>query len=1385
MSCYRTHLLPFSALTAILCCLTLTGAASNASAQSELRHFAPDAAALYQQASQVAPPANSDVLVLENEQNIVFDAEGKFARTRYLLYKVLTQRGAEEWASLSYTWEPWHEQRPVLHARVITPDYAMHPLDLATVTDSPARDTEESVFSDRRVLRAPLPSIAPGSLVEEEESDSESTAFFGAGSVERFYFGFSAPLHHARLILDAPSTLPLRYHAELLPDLKPQRTEADGRLHIIFDVGPLEPFEELDPGLPSDVPAYPNITFSTASSWQAVAEQYSQIVDTQIAGDVKSLVSRLTSGKSSREEKAAALLQYVSREIRYTGVEFADAAVVPRSPTETLTRKYGDCKDKSSLLVALFRATNIPAYIALLNVGGRVDVTPDLPGMGMFDHAVVYAPGPPDLWIDATDEYARVGQLPVSDQDRLSLIARNGTNELIRTPLSSSAENALVEKREIYLAENGPARIIETSFPHGGLESWYRRSYADKQSKTVKEDLTNYAKVQYLADKVDRIDRSDPADLSKQFELVIETDKARLGSTELNVAAAAIRFDTLFGRLPSDLQQRGKEPDPKAESEPGAKPEKKRTADYQLRDAFITEWQYTIVPPVGFKPKPLPKNIKRSLGPGLFTEEFSAAEDGVVHATVRFDMVKRRLTAAEVTDLRNSVAEVREGGPVLIYFDPIGQTLLNQGKVREALQSYRDLIALHPKEGVHHLQLAMTLLQAGMGESARSEAQTAIKLEPKAALAQKTLAQVLEYDRVGRKLRPGSDFVGAEAALRAAEALDPDDNSTIGDLAILLEYDSWGARYSPSAPLKESIAEYRKLTPEKLAELGLRNNLAFTLFYAGEFSEAEKNAQSLNPPPLALIVACEAALNGSREALAEVRKRSSGDDQFKQIAKAAGDMLANVGNYSAAADLLEAGASGEKASNIAADASMFRRTQPHAQIIFPDDPVGTALRFHLLQADPNLTLEQLRSVTSRNGSVGIATTDMLERLVKQERRVLTHRARTGQSANVGLDLSVARAQPKVQGDDATGYKVTLWPSAPYKASTYIVKEDGKYRVLATTESPGYVAGIGLEVLDRLAQNNLEGARILLDWLRDDRHLTAGDDPLAGERFPRLWAKGRTPDPIVMKLAAASLLTAQKETARQGIAVLEENVSAATESDKLGAALAYLEGYGILSEIEKSLEWCLILAKQHPESTQVFLAQMYDLALLRRFDEAYQLAQDRLKRISEDRDAIRGMALVAVVQGNYSLAHTLGQKLIDQGSAETRDLNRMAWHSLFIGRVEPADVEAALKGAQLSNNNSSILHTLGCVYAELGKAKEAREVLVQAMDELNLDEPDEDYWYAFGRIAEQYGEREAALTDYARVAKPKKGVDIPDSSYLLAQIRLKALGAAPTPPASKK
>jgi len=108
-------------------------------------------------------------------------------------------------------------------------------------------------------------------------------------------------------------------------------------------------------------------------------------------------------------------------------------------------------------------------------------------------------------------------------------------------------------------------------------------------------------------------------------------------------------------------------------------------------------------------------------------------------------------------------------------------------------------------------------------------------------------------------------------------------------------------------------------------------------------------------------------------------------------------------------------------------------------------------------------------------------------------------------------------------------------------------------------------------------------------------------------------------------------------------------------------------------------------------------------------------------------------------------------------------------------VQDRDISNAIKSTQLAKDNPHILHTLGCLYAETGKTTDGRELLLRAMDDLNLDEPNDDFWYAFGRIAEQYGERDIAIADYQKLQKPKYALEIPTSSYTLAQMRLKALG----------
>jgi tetratricopeptide (TPR) repeat protein len=246
---------------------------------------------------------------------------------------------------------------------------------------------------------------------------------------------------------------------------------------------------------------------------------------------------------------------------------------------------------------------------------------------------------------------------------------------------------------------------------------------------------------------------------------------------------------------------------------------------------------------------------------------------------------------------------------------------------------------------------------------------------------------------------------------------------------------------------------------------------------------------------------------------------------------------------------------------------------------------------------------------------------------------------------------------------------------------------------------------------------------------------------------------------------------------QGVALLEEaRKEAAGEREKTNILLALTAGYSLQNNFNKLLEVSSALLKQEPESKLAFIVNAEALLGLGRYDEALGLADQRLKLLDGDTDALQMKMRTEADRGNFAAARGWAQKLVDQGKENASLLNSVAWFALFTGKVEQADITTAIKATQLARDNPAILHTLACLYAETGKAKEARDLLLRAMDDLNLDKPDDDYWYAFGRIAEQFGEREIAIADYRKLEKPKEPLAVPTSSYRLAQTRLKTLGA---------
>ena len=79
-----------------------------------------------------------------------------------------------------------------------------------------------------------------------------------------------------------------------------------------------------------------------------------------------------------------------------------------------------------------------------------------------------------------------------------------------------------------------------------------------------------------------------------------------------------------------------------------------------------------------------------------------------------------------------------------------------------------------------------------------------MKLEPKSALAEKALAQILKHDLVGREPAPGQRSEGRGGSVSRGGDARSRRQLIRGDLAILLEYDAVGRRYGRQARLKDA-----------------------------------------------------------------------------------------------------------------------------------------------------------------------------------------------------------------------------------------------------------------------------------------------------------------------------------------------------------------------------------------------------------------------------------------------------------------------------------------------------------------------------------------------------------------------------------------------------
>lgn len=226
--------------------------------------------------------------------------------------------------------------------------------------------------------------------------------------------------------------------------------EQPGRLRVM---GEGLPAVEPPPLAPGDAASSPVLRYGWdgVGTWDAVALWYQELLEGLGGGtspEVAAQARRLTEGLGTPRQRLDALLSHASRKVRYVAVEMGIGGFVPSPPPETLGRGWGDCKDKSMLLVEMLEVAGIEAYPALVlsDRGERIDR--ESPSPSQFNHAIVAVPlegqelevAETDpvaggfLFLDPTDEDGTSHWLspPVQDQD--ALVVAGDRSALVRTP---------------------------------------------------------------------------------------------------------------------------------------------------------------------------------------------------------------------------------------------------------------------------------------------------------------------------------------------------------------------------------------------------------------------------------------------------------------------------------------------------------------------------------------------------------------------------------------------------------------------------------------------------------------------------------------------------------------------------------------------------------------------------------------------------------------------------------------------------------------------------------------------------------------------------------------------------------------------------------------
>lgn len=380
-------------------------------------------------------PAVGDAAVRAHaiDHQVRFDADGVHSYT-FQRFEPLTRQGLSGVGTITLVWSPSSETVEVHALRIIRGDQVIDVLASQEFETLRRESNLESAMLDGRLTATLQPrDLRVGDILELAFTVHDSLGVL-APHLESFGGSMSTEtIDRYRLRATWSGDLPIRVEATApWADIRPRRQGAGW----IYEIEAADLRAE---NIPTDVPGRFTIArtvqFTDFASWADASRLMAPLYETGATLEPDSPllaeIERIRAAHETPAARAAAALRLVEDEVRYLALSMGDGNYVPMSADEVWRSRYGDCKGKTVLLLALLKALGIEAEAAMVSTRWGDGLDGRLPMISWFDHVIVRAVVDGRVyWMDGT----RIGDRSLEDlippSYRWALPVRDGGAEL-------------------------------------------------------------------------------------------------------------------------------------------------------------------------------------------------------------------------------------------------------------------------------------------------------------------------------------------------------------------------------------------------------------------------------------------------------------------------------------------------------------------------------------------------------------------------------------------------------------------------------------------------------------------------------------------------------------------------------------------------------------------------------------------------------------------------------------------------------------------------------------------------------------------------------------------------------------------------------------------